>query len=98
MQCEAMDASKKEDGTAEKEGDVAMDPSGDAAPKKTESKNLDLVFAMDCTGSMSSYIYQAQQVWSLFRLRFTADILIFIIAIIIYLFTIMNTSMFFILY
>ena len=62
MQCKAMDASRQEDGAGKEEGDVAMDQSGDAAPKKTESKNLDLAFAMDCTGSMGSYIHQAQKV------------------------------------
>ncbi|KAK2177332.1 hypothetical protein NP493_607g01025 [Ridgeia piscesae] len=56
-----MDASRQEDGAGKEEGDVAMDQSGDAAPKKTESKNLDLAFAMDCTGSMGSYIHQAQK-------------------------------------
>ncbi|KAI0212361.1 hypothetical protein LSAT2_002725 [Lamellibrachia satsuma] len=45
----------------EVETDMAADTSGGAATRKTESKNLDLAFAMDCTGSMGSYIHQAQQ-------------------------------------
>ena len=59
-----MESEGKTAGVAQKEGetDMATDTSGDAATKKTESKNLDLAFAMDCTGSMGSYIHQAQQV------------------------------------
>ena len=47
----------------EVESGMEIEASEDTALEKTESKKLDLAFAMDCTGSMGSYIQQAQQVW-----------------------------------
>ena len=43
---------------------MEVEASEDAASEKMDSKKLDLAFAMDCTGSMGSYIKQAQQVSS----------------------------------
>ena len=43
---------------------MEVEASEDAVSEKMDSKKLDLAFAMDCTGSMGSYIKQAQQVCS----------------------------------
>ena len=57
-----LDMATKLEPEAEERMETGENTIGRAVKQQQDETQLDLVFAMDCTGSMGSYIHQAQAV------------------------------------